>query len=94
MFFLLLKVDSPFYAVYLRGQSQEKMSAVTHLRSGDLQGDLKHAVASEIMFWYCYRSKAASQNMWELQEKKSCLQQGLALLGILCLSLVQVQRLG
>lgn len=63
----LLKDDSPFYAVYLRGQCQEKMSAVMHLRIVEVQGDLKHAVDSETVFWY---SSQHGQRVCATREEK------------------------
>lgn len=51
-----------FDAVCLRVQCQEKMPAVLNLGIVEVQGDLKHAGASETVFWCCCRSKAASQH--------------------------------
>lgn len=44
-------------------QCQERMSTLIHLRTVDLKQNLKHVVVSEFAFWYCFKSKAASQHM-------------------------------
>jgi len=53
------------------------MPTVIQLLIAELEWDLKHAVVAEVVFWYCFRSKAASQCrelVCSLQEKKSWLQ--------------------
>lgn len=47
---------------YTQGlQCQEKMSAFIHLSTAELERDFTPAVVSKVVFWYSFRSKAASK---------------------------------
>lgn len=47
---------------YTQGlQCQEKISTFIYLRTVEVERDFRPAVVSKIVFWYSFRSKAASK---------------------------------